>query len=246
MTVRDPERQMAQVIVILDDYYGRPVWSPRYAPVDELVYTVLSQNTADVNTERTFASLTARFPTWSAVRDAPVEAVEEAIQLGGLAKTKAPRIKTILAAISGLDEEGAEEEDAAVEGQRMLVSPPPALGEPDLSILDRLDDEAAQDYLSGLPGVGPKTAACVLMFALGRPVMPVDTHVHRVARRLGLIDRKVTAEQAHPILTELAGLENVYAAHVNLVRHGRQICHARRPECGRCPLASICPSAFLV
>ena len=108
---------MAQVIAVLDDFYGRPEWSPRYAPVDELVYTVLSQNTADVNTERAFASLTARFPTWSAVRDAPVEAIEEAIQLGGLAKTKAPRIKTILAAISPwLGEEEAAEGGAEPAG----------------------------------------------------------------------------------------------------------------------------------
>ena len=245
MTVKDPRRQMARVIAVLDDFYGRPEWSPRYAPVDELVYTVLSQNTADVNTERTFASLTARFPTWSAVRDAPVEAVQEAIQLGGLAKTKAPRIRTILAAISP---RLGEEEAAAREGQNLLASPPPVLGEPDLSVLDRMDDREAQEYLSGLPGVGPKTAACVLLFALGRAVMPVDTHVHRVARRLGLIDAKVTAEQAHPVLTELAGPDpgQIYAAHVDLVRHGRRICHARRPECGRCPLAEICPSAFLV
>ena len=183
---------------------------------------MLSQNTADVNTARTFAALTARFPTWSAVRDAPLDEVVAAISLGGLAATKAPRIKQILAAISS------------------------RTGEPDLSELDGMDDGQALEYLQGLPGVGPKTAACVLMFALGRPAMPVDTHVYRVARRLGLLPPKATVEQAHRLLTELAGPQNVYPLHVNLVTHGRRVCHARRPNCSRCPLALICPSAFSV
>jgi endonuclease-3 len=218
--MRERER-LRRVIVLLDDLYGRPVWSPRYPPVDELVYTVLSQNTADVNTERTFAALEARFPDWGAVRDAPAAEVEQAIALGGLARVKAPRIKAILAAVSE------------------------RTGDPDLSELDDMTDDAALTYLQSMPGVGPKTAACVLMFALGRPAMPVDTHVHRVAGRLGLIDAELSAEQAHRPLTELAGPENVYALHINLVRHGRRICHARRPQCGRCPLAVICPSAGL-
>jgi endonuclease III len=213
--------RLRRVIALLDDLYGRPLWSPRYPPVDELVYTVLSQNTADVNTERTFAALKARFPDWRAVRDAPAAEVEQAIALGGLARVKAPRIKAILAAVSE------------------------RTGDPDLSELDDMTDDAAITYLQSMPGVGPKTAACVLMFALGRPAMPVDTHVHRLAGRLGLIDAKLSAEQAHRPLTELAGPENVYALHINLVRHGRRICHARRPQCGRCPLAVICPSAGL-
>ena len=214
--------QLERVVVVLDDFYGRPVLSPRYPPVDELVFTVLSQNTADVNTERTFAALKARFPTWSAARDAEVDQIERAIALGGLAHTKAPRIKMILEALSALD------------------------SEPDLGVLDAMDDAAALAYLTGLPGVGPKTAACVLLFSLGRPVMPVDTHVHRVARRLGVIGTRVTAEQAHPLLTEFAGAggaAQIYAVHVDFVRHGRRICHARRPACGECPLAGMCPSA---
>jgi endonuclease III len=214
--------QIRRVVELLDGHYGRPRWEPRYAPVDELVYTVLSQNTADVNTARTFAALTARFPTWSAVRDAPVGEVMAAISLGGLAATKAPRIKRILTAISS------------------------RTGEPDLSELDGMDDGQALEYLQSLPGVGPKTAACVLMFALGRPAMPVDTHVYRVARRLGLVPPKATVEQAHRLLTEQAGPQNVYPLHVNLVTHGRRVCHARRPDCSRCPLALICPSAFSV
>ena len=177
MSAPSPKKRLKQATDLLDDFYGRPVLSPRYPPVDELVFTVLSQNTADVNTERTFASLKARFPEWTAARDASAEEIEEAIALGGLAHTKAPRIKKILEAISE------------------------RTGAPDLGELDEMSDEEAQAYLVALPGVGPKTAACVLLFALERPVMPVDTHVHRVARRLGIIDEKVTADQAHPLLT---------------------------------------------
>ncbi len=216
-------RLLRRVVRILDDAYGRPVLSPRYPPVDELVYTILSQNTADVNTDRTFAALKTRFPRWTEVRDAPVAQIEATIALGGLAHTKAPRIKAVLAAVSE------------------------RTGEPDLAELDGMADAEAEAYLTRLPGIGPKTAACVLLFALERPVMPVDTHVHRVARRLGLIDAKASAERAHPELTALAGpkAEDVYAAHVDLVRHGRRICHSRRPACGQCPLAGPCPSAGL-
>ena len=221
-TSRRDRDLLRRVTAILDDFYGRPVLSPRYPPVDELVFTVLSQNTADVNTERSFAALKARFPRWADARDADAAEIEAAIALGGLAHTKAPRIKSILEALSE------------------------RTGRPDLGELDGLPDAEAQAYLTRLPGVGPKTAACVLLFSLGRPVMPVDTHVHRVARRLGLIDGAVTDEQAHPILTELAGpgdAAQVYAVHVDFVRHGRRICHARRPRCGECPLAGLCPSA---
>ena len=220
-----PRERLKRAADVLDDFYGRPVLTPRLPPVDELVFTVLSQNTADVNTERTFAALREAFPDWSAVRDAPVEHIEATIALGGLAHTKAPRIKRILEALSG------------------------RTGAPDLGELDGMSDEEAQAYLVALPGVGPKTAACVLLFALARPVMPVDTHVHRVARRLGVIDGRVSAEQAHPLLTELAGPDDagqIYAVHVGFVRHGRRICRARRPACAECPLAPMCPSAGLV
>ncbi|MCX6374170.1 MAG: endonuclease III [Actinobacteria bacterium] len=217
-----PQDQLAGAVAVLDDFYGRPVLSPRCPPVDELVFTVLSQNTADVNTERSFAALKARFPVWSAARDAEVDDIESAIALGGLAHTKAPRIKSILEALSA------------------------HTAEPDLGVLDALDDAAALAYLTGLPGDGPNTAACVQLYSLGRQVMPVDTHVHRVARRLGVIGAQVTAEQAHPLLTEMAGpgdAAQIYAVHVDFVRHGRRICHARRPACGECPLAGMCPSA---
>lgn len=217
-----PRDQLRRATAILDDFYARPLLAPRYPPVDELVFTVLSQNTADVNTERSFAALKARFPDWVSTRDAEVDDIEAAIALGGLAHTKAPRMKKILEALSA------------------------RTGAPDLGVLDGMSHAEAQAYLTGLPGVGPKTAACVLLFSLGRPVMPVDTHVHRVARRLGIIGAKVTAEQAHPLLTELAGPDDaaqIYAVHVDFVRHGRRICHAQRPACGECPLAGVCPSA---
>ncbi len=219
------QRRLRRIVAILDDAYGRPVLEPRYPPVDELVFTVLSQNTADVNTERSFAALKSRFRDWSAVRDADAKAIEEAIAMGGLAHTKAPRIKAILQALSG------------------------AGGEPALAVLDTMDDEEAVRFLTALPGVGLKTAACVLLFSLGRPVMPVDTHVHRVARRLGLIPAAMNAAQAHRVLTEMAGghdAEQIHAAHVGFVRHGRRICRARRPRCDECPLARLCPCAGLV
>ena len=221
MTISARDRFL-QAMALLDGCYGRPVWEPRYAPVDELVYTVLSQNTADVNTVRSFEALSARFADWSAVRDAPVDEIEATIARSGLAHVKAPRIKTILAALSERS------------------------GVPCLDELSAMDDAAALAYLEQLPGVGPKTAACVLLFALGRAAMPVDTHVHRVAARLGVIDARLSAEAAHGLLTELAGPENVYALHVNLVLHGRRVCHARRPACLTCALREMCPSASQV
>ncbi len=215
--------RLRALVELLDEVYGRPVLEPRYEPLDELIFTVLSQNTADVNTERTFAALKERFPRWDLARDADVADIEQTIALGGLAHTKAPRIKRIL----------------------QELSPPGA--PPELGDLSALTDTEAQRLLMRLSGVGPKTAACVLLFSLGRPVMPVDTHVHRVARRLGLIAATVTAEQAHPELTALAGPDprDVYAAHVGFVRHGRRVCHARRPCCTECVLAPLCPSAGL-
>ena len=221
-TERERGRRLARIVALLDEAYGRPLLAPRLPPLDELIYTVLSQNTADVNTDRSFAALKARFATWSAARDADVAEIEAAIALGGLAHTKAPRIKGILTALSKPG------------------------GEPDLGRLGSMTDAEAQAFLVGLPGVGPKTAACVLLFSLGQPLMPVDTHVHRLARRLELIDAGVGAEAAHEVLTALAGPEasEIYAAHVDLVRHGRRVCRARRPACDRCPLVELCPSAF--
>ena len=193
-------------------------WRPRLDTVSELVFTILSQHTSDTNAERAGEGLKARFGSWDAVAQASVEEVEGAIRSAGLARQKAPRILGTL--------------------QRVLA----LRGKLDLDFLAELPLAEAKAWLRELPGVGPKTAAVVLCFALGMPAMAVDTHVHRVTRRLGLIGPKVTAEQAHDILEPLVPPEEVYAFHVGLITHGRQVCHARRPECGRCPLREGCPS----
>jgi endonuclease III len=206
---------------LLAERNGRPHWRSHGDPLDELIVTVLSQHTSDVNTERAFASLRHRFPNWHDVMHAPVDEVAAAIRTGGLANLKAPRIQRILSAILELS------------------------GELSLESLRSLPLEDARQWLCRLPGVGPKTAACVLLFSLGLPAMPVDTHVHRVSRRLGLIDADLDANSAHTRLDSLLGndRELVYALHLNLIQHGRLICKARLPRCGSCVLASICPSA---
>lgn len=188
-------------------------------PLDELVLTVLSQHTSDVNAERAFADLRAAFPTWQSVVDAPAERVADAIRRGGLANTKAPRIQAILREVR--DREGTY----------------------DLSRLAAMSDADARTYLTSLPGIGPKTAAVVLSFALGRDAIPVDTHVHRASRRLGLVPPRSSAERADRLLHDLVpdGLRT--PMHVALIRLGREICKAPVPLCASCPLKDLCPSA---
>jgi len=205
------------VVERLSQVYGQPQWRPHGDPLSELVLTVLSQNTSDANSGRAFMRLRARFPTWEEVLAAPVEALEEAIRIGGLARIKAQRIKALLAEILR------------------------RCGSFDLSFLARLPLEEAQAWLEALPGVGPKTAACVLLFALGRPALPVDTHVHRVARRLGLVPGGAGAARAQEMLQASVPSELVFPFHVLLIRHGRRLCRARGPQCPRCPLADVCP-----
>jgi len=207
-----------RVISLLEQEYGVPEWRPRRDPVAELIYTILSQNTSDANSGRAFCRLREAFGTWQAVARAPVGAVAQAIQVGGLNHVKAPRIQAVLRAI--------EEERGGY----------------DLSFLGGMPLEAARAWLCRLPGVGPKSAACVLMFSLRRPALPVDTHVHRVARRLGLIGPRVSPEQAHGLLEAMLPPEKVYSFHVNLVRHGRQVCKAPRPLCPQCVLNQGCPT----
>jgi endonuclease III len=192
---------------------------PRLPILDELVATVLSQHTSDRNSERAFALLKERFPTWEQVRRAPTAAVADAIRCGGIADQKAIRIQRILAEV--------EERE----------------GRLDLSRLARLDDEQVEAYLTSLPGVGPKTAACVLAFSMGRPAFPVDTHVHRVTTRLGWIPAAASAEQAHMLLARLVPPDARYDLHLALVVHGRTVCDARRPRCGACPVRGLCPTA---
>ena len=202
----------------LDDAYGPRPWRRHGPPLEELIETVLSQHTSDTNTARAFASLRARFPTWDGVRTAKTDDVADAIRSGGLARIKAPRIQRLLDAI--LARHGALSLDA-------------------LAGLPLADARAA---LLELEGVGPKTAACVLLFSLGQPAMPVDTHVHRVTTRLGLILPGTSAERAHGHLEELIGadLDRAYAFHMETIAHGRQVCLARRPRCERCVLSDCC------
>jgi len=201
----------------LVSHFG-PLEPPRvWDPLDELIYTVLSQNTSDTNSTRAFAALRERFPDWRQVVDADTAEVAAAIRPGGLANTKAPRIQAILRKI--------EERE----------------GKLDLQWMGGAADEQVSDYLSVLPGVGPKTVACVLAFALRRDAVPVDTHVHRVAGRLGLIPPKTSAEAAHGILRDEIPPELRVEMHVGLVKLGREVCGARRPMCAACPLRDVCP-----
>lgn len=206
----------ARVLVALNATYGAKVVAPDGNPLGGLVGTILSQATSDTNSERANASLRAAFPTWEAVLAAPEEAVAEAIRSGGLANLKARRIRETLGAIKA------------------------ARGDLDLAFLADLPLDQARRWLTGLPGVGPKTAACVLLFSLGLPALPVDTHVHRVTRRLGLIGSRVSAEAAHVALGAQLAPGDVYSFHVNLILHGRRVCHAQRPRCGGCTLSGIC------
>ncbi len=193
----------------------------RSDPLDELILTVLSQHTSDTNAGRAFESLRAKYPSWEQVAKARSTGVAAAIRSGGLANTKAPRIQAILREI------------AVREGRY------------DLSWMQDADDHDIRAYLTSLPGVGPKTAAVVLAFALGRSAMPVDTHVHRVTKRLGLVPPKSTAEQADGVLHDLVPAPIRVELHVGLITLGREICKAGTPRCRECPLNDICPTAPL-
>jgi endonuclease-3 len=254
-----------EIVRRLDEAYGIPEWRPHHDPTSELVLTILSQNTSDANSGRAFARLLERFPSWEAVMEAPLPELVAAIQPGGLAPTKAPRIQAALRDIR----EGT--------------------GGFDLAFLETMPLEEARAWLSSIHGVGPKTVACVLMFALGMPAMPVDTHVFRVSLRLGLIPERVegkgqrpkgkgqraegkgqwaegkgqrakgragssvrtaamtrtvtvTAEKAHALLESMVPAEEYYAFHIGLIKHGRRTCTAQRPSCPECVLLDVCPS----
>ena len=194
----------------LGDRYQHPVWAgPRLDPVSELVLTILSQNTADTNSFRAFTALQKRYLDWAAVLAAPGDELIEVIRPGGLAPTKGPRIQAVLARV-----------DAATDGGW------------DLGFLGNWPLEQARDWLTDLPGIGRKTAALVLLFAFGRPAFPVDTHVHRVALRLGLIPLGTDVTRAHDLLEQVLADDEMYPFHVELIRHGRDICRAPRPICG--------------
>jgi endonuclease III len=210
------EQRALAIHLRLVEVYGQPTWRNPLPPVDELVSTILSQNTNDINRDRAFESLRSRFSTWEEVRDAPVEQVTDAIRVAGLANQKAPRIQEALRNIT------AER------------------GSLDLNFLAELPSEEAHNWLTSFKGVGPKTAAIVLLFSLGKPAFPVDTHIYRVSGRLGLRPQKMNVEQAHVHLSQLFPPEVYYAAHLNIIRLGREICQARRPKCPLCPIRDLC------
>jgi len=206
----------------LERHFGELVPPRRSDPLEELVLTVLSQHTSDVNAERAFASLRSALPSWDEVVRARPEEVADAIRSGGLANTKAPRIQAILREVHERE------------------------GRYDLSSLRRMPDADATAYLSSLPGVGPKTTAVVLAFSLGRDAMPVDTHVHRVTTRLGWIEPQTSEAKAHLALSELVPAEILVPLHVGLIRLGREVCRAGRPRCEECPLFELCPTGPVV
>ncbi len=212
----DHKEKALKVHQKLLEAFGEPVWRNPLPPVDELVSTILSQNTNDVNRDRAFNSLRAKFPTWEQVRDAKTEDVIGAIRVAGLANQKGPRLQQVLRDIT------AER------------------GSLDLSFLSDIPLEEARAWLTKFKGVGPKTAAIVLCFSLGLPAFPVDTHVYRVTGRIGLRPEKMTVEQAHPYLESVFPPETYYAAHLNIIRLGREVCAARKPNCPVCPVRELC------
>ncbi|MBI2872389.1 MAG: endonuclease III [Chloroflexi bacterium] len=221
LTQGRPAASVGQVYERLEREYGAIRWVPRYDPISELVLTVLSQHTSDVNAKRAFCNLLDAFGSWERVAQASPEEIGRLIYVGGLSRVKAPRIREVLRRI-----------------QEMR-------GSLDLSFLKELPLEEAKEWLCQLPGVGPKTAAVVLCFSLGMPAFPVDTHVHRVSRRLGLVAPGVNADRAHRVLEEAVPPERRFPLHVYLITHGRRVCKAPRPRCEACVLADICPSSLV-
>jgi len=210
-----------RVEVTLRKEYGVPKIAPARTLLDALVETILSQNTTDANSSRAFRALRQRYPRWHDVLAAPTGDIVAAIRSAGLANTKAPRIKAILARL--------QEEQ----------------GQLSLKHMGRMNNAAAMEYLLSLPGVGPKTAACTLLFGMGRDIFPVDTHIHRLCRRLGIVSNFATAEQTQDSMVSLVPKGRALSLHVNLIRHGRQVCKAQRPQCDGCALAGVCDYKLL-
>jgi endonuclease-3 len=214
--VTEQKKTAMQVYQHLREFYGEPTWRNPLPAVDELISTILSQNTNDSNRDKAFNSLRQCFPSWEALRDAETESVITAIHSAGLSNQKGPRIQKILRQIS-------------IER-----------GTIDLSFLKNLPLEQARNWLLKFNGIGPKTAAIVLLFSLGRPAFPVDTHIYRVMGRVGLLPEKMTVEQTHLHMEKLLPPETYSSAHLNIIRLGREICLARKPSCHQCPLQGIC------
>ncbi len=214
--LRELREKAVQVYRRLLEVYGEPDWRPHYPPLEELIITTLAQNSTDHNALMAYRRLRERFPTWEAVMTAPTEEVIEAVRSAGLANQKGPRIQAILRKVW-------EEQ-----------------GNFDLSFLDELSTEEAEAWLTSIKGVGQKTASIVLLFCFKRPTFPVDTHVSRVTKRLGLAPERATPRQIRALWESLVPPEWYYPLHLNLIRHGRQVCRARQPLCERCVLQDLC------
>lgn len=210
------KKNAQEIYRILGKMYGQPTWKAPATALDELMSTILSQNTNDRNRDLAFQNLKHVFPEWDQVRDAPLEDVISAIRCAGLANQKGARIQAILRQIS--------EENGSL----------------DITFLSGMKTDQARQWLMQFKGVGPKTAAIVMQFALQHPAFPVDTHIHRVSGRLGLRPENLNAEKTHAWMEELYKPEQYGSTHINLIRLGREICHARKPECGICPLNRMC------
>ena len=206
----------APIAAALTTVYGELDWSRNQDGMDELISCILSQSTNDTNRDRAFARLKERFPDWEAVRFADLEDLIDAVRPAGLANQKAPRIQNALAVI--LDK----------------------AGEYSIDFLNEMSIQEAKAWLVSLKGIGPKTAAIVLCFAYGRPAFPVDTHIYRVCKRIGFIPEKLSADDAHPVMEAIAPPTDYYQFHIQLIQHGRDTCHARKPACERCPIADYC------
>lgn len=217
--IADFERRKAKYPPIaraLNEVFGRPDWRKSLPPLDELIDCILSQSTTDLNKDRAFAALKARFASWEAVMNAPLEVVIETIRPAGLAQQKAPIIQAVL---------------ARIHAER---------GELKIDFLNDLPLDEAKAWLTSFKGVGPKTAAIVLCFGFNRSAFPVDTHIHRVGQRIGFLPAKISADKAHPVMESIVPAEDHYAFHLNLIRLGRELCQARRPKCELCPLTAYC------
>lgn len=214
--VKTLQKKSTRIDRKLAGLYGEKTQTVKSEPTAELILTVLSQNTNDINRDRAYHSLRQQFPKWDDIANAKAGAVAKAIKVGGLAEIKSKRIIKILTQIKSRSNDYS------------------------LSFLNRLSDKEIWEYLIAFDGVGPKTASCVLLFALGRKAMPVDTHVHRVGQRLGLIPDTFSAEKAHPWFLELELPVDMYQFHLNLIQHGRVICRPRTPKCDSCPLTRLC------
>jgi endonuclease-3 len=220
-----PTLHLTRVYELLIDTYGEPKNVPDYDALGGLVGTILSQHTSDINSGRAYQQLISTFPSWEEVRDAPTDKVAEAIRSGGLANIKSVRIQDVLQTLT-----------EQIQANNYKGSLAQYLYD---ELMQRTPEEGWR-YLRRLPGVGPKTAACVLMFDLDLPVMPIDTHVHRTSIRLGLIAGNVSADKAHEIYAKVVPAGWVYPLHVNLITHGRRVCHAQRPDCSVCTLYQQC------